>query len=39
MLPEWQVNQVARQRDGGIEFVSMPPSQNVSRAQQLAAAQ
>jgi succinate dehydrogenase / fumarate reductase, flavoprotein subunit len=27
MLPEWRVNQVARWRDGGIEFVTMPPVQ------------
>jgi succinate dehydrogenase / fumarate reductase, flavoprotein subunit len=27
MLPEWRVNQVARLRDGGIEFVSVPPAQ------------
>ncbi|HKD31559.1 MAG TPA: FAD-binding protein [Xanthobacteraceae bacterium] len=25
MLPEWRVNQLARWRDGEIEFVSMPP--------------
>ena len=25
MLPEWRVNQVARWRDGAIEFVSMIP--------------
>jgi succinate dehydrogenase/fumarate reductase flavoprotein subunit len=27
MLPEWRVNQVARLRDGGIDFVSTPPAQ------------
>jgi succinate dehydrogenase/fumarate reductase flavoprotein subunit len=27
MLPEWRINQVARLRDGGIEFVSVPPVQ------------
>jgi succinate dehydrogenase/fumarate reductase flavoprotein subunit len=26
MLPEWRVNQIARWRDGGIEFASVPPS-------------
>jgi len=27
MLPEWQVNQVARWHDGAIEFASIPPAQ------------
>jgi hypothetical protein len=27
MLPEWRINQVARFGDGGIEFTSVPPSQ------------
>ncbi|MBO0753480.1 MAG: FAD-binding protein, partial [Bradyrhizobiaceae bacterium] len=29
MLGEWQVNQVAHWRDGGIEFVSVPPGRKV----------
>jgi hypothetical protein len=26
MVPEWRVNQVARLRDGGVDFVSVPPA-------------
>jgi len=29
MVPEWRVNQVARWRDGEIEFVSAPPAQGL----------
>jgi succinate dehydrogenase/fumarate reductase flavoprotein subunit len=33
MLPEWRVNQVAHERNGEIEFVSVPPAQRLAAAQ------
>src|SRR5262249_8274881 len=38
MLPEWRVNQVARLVDGGIEFSSVPPSQETSPSEGSSAA-
>jgi succinate dehydrogenase / fumarate reductase, flavoprotein subunit len=39
MLPEWRVNQVARLRDGGIEFVQTPPAKAAPQAKETPPAQ
>jgi succinate dehydrogenase/fumarate reductase flavoprotein subunit len=39
MLPEWRINQVARLRDGGIEFASTPPAKAAPQAKETPPAQ